>query len=125
VRVFVYGSLRRGEENVGLVADLPTTPARVRGWLWRLPEGWPVLVLDPDGLLIAGELLDGVDQARLAELDDLEGLDRGLYRRETAIVEVGGRYVAAACYTLSEVEVALRGSSPLPLTDWTRRHLEP
>lgn len=121
----MYGSLRRGEENASLVADLPATPARVRGWLWALLEGWPALVLDPDGPPIEGELLDGVDAARLADLDAFEGLDRGLYRRETAIVEVDGRYVAAACYALSEHEVALRGGQPLPITDWTLRHSEP
>jgi gamma-glutamylcyclotransferase (GGCT)/AIG2-like uncharacterized protein YtfP len=121
VRVFVYGSLRRGEQNAALVADLLATPARARGWLWALPEGWPALVLDPDGLPIEGELLDGVAPARLAQLDRFEGLDHGLYRRETAVVEVGGRYVLAQCYALSEHEVDLRGSQPLPFTDWARR----
>lgn len=119
MRIFVYGSLRQGQKHAGLVADLPATPGRARGWLWLQPEGYPVLVPDPDGPEIAGEVLEGVDPARMEALDRFEGTDVGLYRRVTLPVQVGSVFVNCEVYALPEAEAAARGCTPLETRDWS------
>lgn len=82
MRVFVYGTLKRGgrlhehiEEQQFLGAARTTTRCR----LFRL--GWyPGLVEDSGGVSVAGEVWD-VDNATLAVLDEIEGVDEGLYER--------------------------------------------
>lgn len=82
--VFVYGTLKRGGENHSFLAgqtfvgDARTVPG------FRLYEldAYPGMVASPDDREgVTGELWS-VDSATQSQLDELEGVDAGLYRRE-------------------------------------------
>ena len=82
--VFVYGTLKRGGSNhsflagQGFLGDART----VAGYRLFELEGFPGMVALPDDRAgVSGEIWS-VDEACLAELDRLEGIDEGLYRRE-------------------------------------------
>ncbi len=83
--VFVYGTLKRGGSNFHFMAGQQflgeaRTPPGFR--LYEL-DGYPGMVVKPedrDG--VTGEVWS-VDAAGLAQLDLLEGLAEGLYRRES------------------------------------------
>lgn len=83
-RVFVYGTLKRGfcrhralstQNFLGAATTVPS---------YRLFDlgSYPGLVQDNDGASIKGELYE-VDDLCLAELDAIEGVDQGLYGRES------------------------------------------
>ncbi len=97
--LFVYGTLQSGEERHGLVAGLARRPARTRGRLYHLPAGYPGLLLDGDGT-VHGELLDPPDDRLLGLLDQVEGVDEGLFRRVLRPVSVGLRPYRAWVYEL-------------------------
>src|SRR5689334_7669355 len=82
--VFVYGTLKRGGSNhpylagQSFVGEARTVPG------FRLYElsGFPGMIAMPsDREGVAGEVWS-VDAAALEQLDALEGVDEGLYRRE-------------------------------------------
>lgn len=71
--VFVYGTLKPGEENYERYCKKWVTQARVatvKGELFDLPFGYPALT--PGSSLVHGYLLSFVDPAVLTMLDDLE-----------------------------------------------------
>jgi gamma-glutamylaminecyclotransferase len=80
--LFVYGTLMRGEnrhrhlERETFVADVQSAPG------YRLYDAgdYPALVEDPDGTSVVGELWL-VSDATLLALDEVEGVDEGLYAR--------------------------------------------
>ncbi len=80
--VFVYGTLKRGGDNHGVIAgqrfvgEARTEPA----FRLYLLDGYPGMVEQAPGLSIEGELWE-VDAACLARLDELEGTAEGLYAR--------------------------------------------
>lgn len=83
-RVFVYGTLKRGGSNHRYLQAqhfLSTATTAPDYRMFGL-EGYPGLVeVTPGtGLGIVGEVWS-VDETCLAELDRLEGVDEGLYRR--------------------------------------------
>ena len=116
-RLFVYGSLLRGQAHAGMVADQPVQPATLRGNLWRLPAGYPALVPDPSGSPIHGELLD-LEAPRLNFLDHFEGVGKGLYRRERCQVHTNGQLVEAWVYVMDRALVVRHGGRRLKGTDW-------
>lgn len=73
IRVFVYGTLLRGESNHHVVAPFlySCRPGFVRGRLYDVGE-YPALILDPDGRRIKGEWLV-VSEDGLRAMDRLEG----------------------------------------------------
>lgn len=82
MRLFVYGTLKRGERRHGhLSGQTFVALARTRSVyrLYNLGE-YPGLVRRADGLAIEGELWE-VDEACLRRLDQVEGCDEGLYCR--------------------------------------------
>jgi gamma-glutamylcyclotransferase (GGCT)/AIG2-like uncharacterized protein YtfP len=86
-RVFVYGTLRRGESNHAVIARarfLGTARTRPE---WRRVSIGPYPALAPGGDVIEGELYE-VDAALLAALDRVEDVPR-LYRRVTLTLEDG------------------------------------
>ena len=123
MRIFVYGSLRGGLRHADELGALPRAPASVRGALWLLAEGYPALCPDADGARVRGEIVDGVDPARLAALDAFEGVERGLYRRETVLAEQDGERVPCEAWTLPAEELRRRGATPLALLDWAEHPL--
>lgn len=120
VRLFVYGTLMRGQAQDGLLAGFPARAGATRGRLWLHPAGYPVLVADPGGRRIMGELVELADPSRLRVLDLYEGTTDGLYQRVELPVELEGQVLTAWAYTMRPEQVRARGLSPLDLTDWRR-----
>ncbi len=117
-KLFVYGTLMRGEERDGLVAHLQARPATVRGQLWRAPAGYPALFLDPSGQEIMGELLELEKESILMVLDLYEGVGEGLYSREKVNVVVAGTQEPAWVYVMSRAQLRIAGCKPLKTNDW-------
>ena len=117
-KLFVYGTLMRGEERDGLVAHLPATPATVIGQLWRVPAGYPALHLDPTGTEIKGELLQLETKSILMVLDLYEGVSEGLYSREKVSISVHGMQETAWAYVMSRAQLRIAGCQPLKTNDW-------
>ena len=117
-KLFVYGTLMRGEERDGLVAHLSAVPATVRGHLWRAPAGYPALMLDPSGPKIQGELLKLNQESILMVLDLYEGVAEGLYTREIIDVNVNGQNESAWAYTMSRTQLRMAGCQPTKAIDW-------
>ena len=106
-RVFVYGTLLRGEANhARFCADtLTIESASTTGRLYHLPAGFPALVEDAGGIAY-GEAMTFPDlEGTLARLDSLEGYrpehaERSLYIRRVQSVTLSstGGAVLAYCY---------------------------
>jgi gamma-glutamylcyclotransferase (GGCT)/AIG2-like uncharacterized protein YtfP len=99
--LFVYGTLKTGEDQAALLGALPRRRAWTRGSLWALPAGYPALVPGGDGR-VEGELVDPPDERLLGLLDGYEGVDEGLFERVVVPVVVGLRSFEAWAYTLDE-----------------------
>jgi gamma-glutamylcyclotransferase (GGCT)/AIG2-like uncharacterized protein YtfP len=76
--LFVYGTLRRGQRNAGLLGEVRSVPGAVPGQLWHVssdpPYPYPAMTLDVDGPsdVVYGEVVQAPAH-RWQELDDLEG----------------------------------------------------
>lgn len=126
--LFVYGTLLRGQPSDGFLADRDVRSATVRGRLFRVPAGYPALVVDPTGPEIAGELIVDVDDGLLRVLDLFEGVHNGLYRRvrlTAALRSRGGGQqalfsdsVEAQAYVVTPQQARMRRYHPLRTTDW-------
>ena len=95
--VFVYGTLMPGHLRWEVLAPHAAEhrPASVDGVLWDTGRGWPALQVSDDlvgdrpvkpvpGHLV--RLTEDTAARVLAALDEIEGVDRGLYRRiDTAV----------------------------------------
>lgn len=120
--VFVYGTLRRGEGNHGLLAT-----AEFLGKARTAPDfllfdlgAYPAVVVQPagQGTAIVGELY-AVDGPTLAQLDALEEHPDYYVRREIVLEGV----VRAWIYELDAAEVV--GAPQVAGGDWLRRDLCP
>lgn len=92
-RVFVYGTLRKGEGNHQRYLDgLAMTPARTApGWGMASLGAYPAIYPAEFPGVVVGEVYE-VDDARLEHLDRLEGYvpgGRGMYDREEIALEDG------------------------------------
>jgi gamma-glutamylcyclotransferase (GGCT)/AIG2-like uncharacterized protein YtfP len=105
-RLFVYGTLAPGRPNAHLLEDLPGTwePATVTGTL--VPEGWgaaagyPGIVLDDRGGIVAGLVFTSPAlAAQWARLDAFEG--DGYERVVTTARLTDGTAVEACVYVLT------------------------
>ncbi|MDF3288292.1 gamma-glutamylcyclotransferase family protein [Streptomyces silvisoli] len=133
--VFVYGTLRPGEANHGLLLGRTAaeTPAVLPGALLYEGPGYPYAVDDPGGGEIRGELIDPlpeVYEAVLADLDRLEeyvpGAPGNLYDRLAREVRVAAGHVRPAWVYLAGTATAraLRADGvPVRGGDWRRRRL--
>jgi gamma-glutamylcyclotransferase (GGCT)/AIG2-like uncharacterized protein YtfP len=131
--VFVYGSLRHGLENYGLLRGktLAEIPALLRG-VRMFSLGWyPIIVNAPEDQqqVIHGELMIIHPQRyseTLAALDVLEGYvkDREaqcLYRRELRCVTArSGRELEAWVYVGSDDLISELEHELLPTGDWVQ-----
>lgn len=118
-RVFVYGTLRRGEVNAGLLEGsryLGVTSTRRMMTLVHVagvrPYDFPAAVWEPPTVQVVGEVHD-VDDATLARLDRLEDCPR-LYQRRRVELVAGG---AAWIYVMRERP----DGSELARGDWLLR----
>lgn len=84
--IFVYGTLKRGGENHTLLAGqrfLGTTRTVAGYRLYEL-DGYPGMVEDAADIEgVSGEVWE-IDTATLRALDELEGVNEGLYARVPA-----------------------------------------
>ncbi len=131
-RVFVYGSLKRGCSNhhylreAKFIGPFVTVP-RYRMLESAVPIFFPVLLPDPQGRQVAGEVYQ-VDDKTLAALDGLERIATGAYTREMIEVstEGGGGDVELACIYIGGARWAESGCPVYGTTnaagalDWRR-----
>ncbi len=97
-RLAVYGTLAPGRENHhqldGLTGDWRA--GHVRGAVTILPSGYPGLLPDPTGPMVAVQVFTSPDLPRhWARLDAFEGPD---YARRPITVDLGGETVEAQVY---------------------------
>ncbi|MFT3780406.1 MAG: gamma-glutamylcyclotransferase family protein [Nibricoccus sp.] len=84
-KVFVYGTLKRRGSNHRLLEGQVFQATAQTQPVYRMYalDGFPAMVDAPqNGLPIDGEIWE-VDEEALVELDKLEGVDEGLYKRVT------------------------------------------
>lgn len=84
MRIFVYGTLKRGRSNHGHLYGQHYIGLAMTQPRYRLHDlgGYPGMVLDErDGISIHGEIWE-VNAECLARLDELEDIDGGEYVRE-------------------------------------------
>ncbi|MBX3064609.1 MAG: gamma-glutamylcyclotransferase family protein [Anaerolineae bacterium] len=131
--VFVYGSLRHGQENYGLLrgktlAEIPAVLYGVR----MFSLGWYPVITEVAGdsdAVVTGELM--IIHPRhysqtLKNLDLLEGYDEEaavptLYSRLKRCIKVrSGREVMAWVYIGSEELVAAQAQEAVPTGDWVQ-----
>ena len=117
-RVFVYGTLLRGETNHRFIARAALIGAAQTPPTFTLYDlgFFPGLVVGGQHA-VAGEVYE-VDEATLAELDRLEGHPR--YYQRTPIRLADGSIVLAYLMHLAQVE----GCSPIASGSWRTRHAE-
>ena len=109
--VFVYGTLKRGGSNHGLLAGQTFVGvARLAAGfaLYSLGE-YPGLVAEAGSTdRVTGEVW-AVDDAALARLDELEGVGEGLYARVPAVLDEGPESLSAgARFAHAQVYLYLR-----------------
>lgn len=119
--VFVYGTLRRGASR-DAEAFFPGAKflgcGRVRGVLYDLGD-YPGLHLNDSAGWVVGEIV-GVSKEALAEFDDWEGIDAGLYRRVRVTVE---RPDDSPLTTwIYEITDACEGRPVISSGDWLAAH---
>ncbi len=130
--VAVYGTLRRGERNHGLMAGSTfLATATIAGALHDMPAsderdyGYPALVDDPAGRVVV-ELYRLPDGATLGRLDELEAYDPADQARSEYIrrpVDLRGAPVARAWVYVYAGDPATMGQRILG-GDWTARQPE-
>ena len=115
--LFVYGTLRSDAKQSVLLAGCPRKKATVLGTLYSLPAGYPALC--PVGSnTVHGELVEGIDEARLQILDAYEGVAEGLFRRERIAADWGLQRTEAWVYVMDAPHH--HGGQPLPSGRWRR-----
>jgi len=100
-RVFVYGTLKPGEENYDRYCKNWVTQsqeATVQGKLFALPAGYPALTSGNNR--VYGFLLSFIDPAVLALLDELEGYDPSRSLSQNDYLRVETQVSSLACNPL-------------------------
>ena len=115
--IFVYGTLRSGEAQHGLVQHLESIQAKIRGELYNLPAGYPALKLGGEKW-VYGEMLSSPDERLLRILDLYEGVHERLFERVQAEVLVGLVRHRVWVYIMKNPK--RRGGIPIPGGRWRR-----
>lgn len=114
-RVFVYGTLLRGEPNHRFLARASWVgPARTQAEFELVDLGRFPAMVSPGRIAIVGELYDA-DESTLSKLDALEGHPH-FYGRTEIVLEGGHR---AQAYLLPEEQA--RGARRITSGDWRLR----
>ena len=97
IKLFVYGTLKRGHRNHRLLRNSTylgnaTTARRYS----VIDVGFPVLILDPEGNRVRGELYE-VDRETTISLDRLEGVGR-MYNRVRKYVHTDDKAIIRVHY---------------------------
>lgn len=128
LRVFVYGTLKPGEENYPRYCEGAVSTcleAIALGTLYDLPLGYPALT--PGDQPVQGYLLTFTDPDRLSMLDELEGYEAGRspaqndYQRDWLEVwdRQGGSLGRVWVYRMSLEQVRALGGTLLESGRWT------
>ena len=115
--LFVYGTLRTGEAQYGLVQHLDSIDAKVQGQLFQLPGGYPALKIGGKQW-VHGELLSTPDDRLLRILDLYEGVHEGLFERVTTEVLVG--LVRHEVWVYTMMNPRKKGGTLIPGGRWKR-----
>jgi gamma-glutamylcyclotransferase (GGCT)/AIG2-like uncharacterized protein YtfP len=115
--LFLYGTSLPGQPDNRWLTGLPTSPATVRGALWRGQRNRPVLVPDDAGRPIRGILVE-VDEARLGVMDLVETAGDGPLRRAPVLANHHMRTVPAQAWVWPTVGKMPRGWRKLGTDDW-------
>lgn len=118
--LFTYGTLMSGERQSPLLSGLRRIDARVKGRLFELNAGYPVMVLEGQSW-VYGELVEAPGERRLAILDLYEGVDEGLYRRVRVTVSHHLRFTPAWAYVMEQAPKT--GCRPIPSGQWRRTRM--
>lgn len=110
MNLFVYGTLRRDGPSGPLLARFKRFRGEVHGQLFRMPAGYPALVLGGAGT-VEGEYVEAVDSGTLAMIDLYEGVADGLYERVSCEVRIALRWHAAQVYVMRDPQA--RGGVPI------------
>lgn len=120
-RMFVYGTLRRGERAWCQIERYASAsePARCRGTMVAFAAGYPGLQLE-GATEITGELITLRNVgAALAWLDEYEGDE---FTRREIEVETAARAVRAWVYAIEDRAIIASGT-PVPGGDWVAYRL--
>jgi gamma-glutamylcyclotransferase (GGCT)/AIG2-like uncharacterized protein YtfP len=127
VRVFVYGTLKPGEENYDPYCKnhCKAEEAMVFGQLYDLPFGYPALTAG--SLPVYGFLLSFVDPGILARLDALEDYDPArspdqneYFRVKTEVFSLANQLITWAwTYCMEPAQVRRFGGVLLPEGKWS------
>ncbi len=120
-RLFVYGTLRRGERAWCQIEPFAAASeeARCRGTMVAFERGYPGLMLEGD-TVITGELITLAEvEAALAALDDYEGAEFGRVEIE---VDTAAGVMRAWVYAIEDRAVMAAGT-PVPGGDWVAHRL--
>jgi len=129
-RVFVYGTLKPGEENYDRYCKNWVTEiqeAMVLGQLFALPVGYPALTAGNGS--VYGFLLSFIDPAVLSLLDELEGYDpsrspsqNDYLRLETQVLSLTGKPLGRAwIYQMQPERIAQARGIWLPEGHWSNQ----
>ena len=116
--LFVYGTLRSGEAQAGLLGNARRREAYTWGKLFRLPAGYPALSPGAGADRVYGELVTLPSEGMLITLDLYEGVDEGLFRRQKLEIGIGVHRVPAWAYVMDHPE--RRGGRLIPSGRWRR-----
>lgn len=114
--LFVYGTLMPGHLRWPVLEPhaLGWRPAAVEGHLYDTGEGWPAAVFCPGADLVRGWAVDldpTVADLVTAHLDEVEGVDQGLFRR-VQVTLLGGDLVVS-------YELATSPDALARIPEWT------
>ena len=110
-RVFVYGTLRGGQPARRLIDEhvIAAESATVSGHMYAFPDGYPGILLDPNGPPIVGEVVQlRCLSAAFALLDAYEGDD--FIRVPTTAVTRDGQEMRAWCYVIISQNIVAEGT---------------
>jgi gamma-glutamylcyclotransferase (GGCT)/AIG2-like uncharacterized protein YtfP len=114
--LFVYGTLMPGHLRWAVLEPHAVSwrPAAVEGHLYDTGQGWPAAVFTPGDDLVRGWAVDldtAVVEVVMAHLDEVEGVDQGLFRR-VEVHLLGGEPVVA-------YELGSRPDALIRIEEWT------
>tara|TARA_R100000951_G_scaffold56793_1_gene47712 strand:+ start:279 stop:641 length:363 start_codon:yes stop_codon:yes gene_type:complete len=90
-KIFVYGTLKQGKSNheYYLGESKFLGAAKTDRDIWGLADLGAYPAMTYGRTQVSGEVYE-VDQKTLSRIDRLEGVENGLYMRDTIVVDIGG-----------------------------------
>ena len=117
--LFVYGTLMPGHLRWAVLEPHAVSwrPAAVEGHLYDTGQGWPAAVFTPGEDLVRGWAVDldpAVVDVVMAHLDEVEGVEQGLFRRVEVALLDGAPVVSYELGTSSDALARI--------AEWTDQH---